>query len=696
MSAAGYRVEDGVAVVQLENPPVNALSLPLRLRLARALEAAQDDAAVNAIVLTGAGRGFCGGGDLNEFDGLAVWHEPTPPALCLRIERSAKPVVAALHGLALGGGLELALACHGRVAQTGTQIGLPEVKLGLVPGAGGTQRLPRLVGLERALDLIVTGRSVTAQAWADSGLFDRVCEGEPLPDALALARQLAAQGRWPRTGERDVGMENAEAFLAFARATAAARQPSQPAPVAGVDCLVRSVTLPLDQGLEYELDTFHRLRGGAESAALRHAFAAERQAREVAGLAPGTRPRAIERVAVVGGGTMGTGIALSLAQAGLPVTVIERTPEAAAQALQAVRHHIESAREKGRLTSAQASEQIVRVAAAADYAPVRQAQLVIEAVFEDLAVKQSVFEQLDALALPGTLLATNTSMLDVDRIAAFTGRAQDVLGLHFFSPAHVMPLLEVVRGAKTAPEVLASAMALAQRLGKTAVVSGVCEGFIGNRMLQPYLTQAGLLLDEGALPQQVDQAIERWGFAMGPFRMSDMAGNDLGAKIRAQRMARHPGLVESGCFDAIVALGRHGQKAGRGWYDYLPGQRKPMPSDEVAAVVQAQSARLGLARRRIADEEIVERLLLALVNEGARILEEGIAQRASDLDVVYLAGYGFPRWRGGPMFAAARRGWGDVLAALQRQGRHGPAYQRRHEFWRPAAAIERWARGGAA
>ncbi len=692
-----YQVDDGVAVITLDHPPVNALALALRRGLADAIHAALQNTAVRAIVITGAGRGFSGGGDITEFDLPALHQEPVPGSLHTLVEGSPKPVVAALHGTALGGGLELALACHARVAQAQTLVGLPEVHLGLVPGAGGTQRLPRLVGLELALNLIVQGRTQAAGTLRDSGLFDEVTDDAPLPAALALARRLAlqspAEAALRRTGARAVGMDNAQAYLAFARQTVKARSAGRPAPMACVDCVEHAVTSPFEQGLAYERDSFDRLRGTPDFFGLRHAFLAERRAADVEGLPADCKPRAVERSVVIGGGTMGTGIALSMANAGLPVTLVERDPAALERALASVQRYHDAALKKGRITAQQAEQRNALVRGSLNLEPAREAELVIEAVFEDLAVKRQIFEQLDLVAKPGAVLATNTSMLDVNRIAAFTRRPQDVLGLHFFSPANVMKLLEVVRGERTAPDALATAMALARRLGKTAVVSGVCEGFIGNRMFQPYLMQAGLLLDEGALPQQVDRAIEAWGMAMGPFRVCDLAGIDLGEKIREQRQALNPGLVYSRTAQALVQLGRHGQKVGRGWYDHLPGQRAPVPSAEVNEAIVAESRRLGLQRRAISDEEIVDRLLLALVNEGAKILEEGIAQRASDLDVVYTAGYGFPRWRGGPMFAAERRGPADVLATLQRFAQ-GPAYQRSAEFWQPAPLLNQLAECG--
>lgn len=697
VATPNYHLEDSVAVITLDNPPVNSLALTLRLRLDCVVREALQDPKVQAIVLIGAGRGFCAGGDIAEFDLPAISQAPSLMTLFSLIENSPKPVVAALHGMALGGGLELALACHARVAQKQTQIGLPEVHLGLVPGAGGTQRLPRLVRPEAALNLIVQGRTYPAHTLSESALFDQITDEPPLAAALTLAHELAALiadgGALRRTGELTVQMPNAQAFFAFARATVKAQSRGLPAPLACVDCVEFAATQPFQVGLEREFETFWRLRNTPESSGLRHAFLAERKASEINDFPTHIKPRTVERAVVIGSGLMGSGIAMSLADADLPVTLIEREQAALDRGLVTVRQHYEAMLKKGRLTLQQVEKRIALIQGAVGYDAVRDADLVIEAVFEDLDVKRQVFEKIADLTRAGTVLATNTSMLDVNRIAAFTQRPQDVLGLHFFSPAHVMKLLEVVRGEHTAPDVLATAMSLARRIGKTAVVSGVCEGFIGNRMLQPYLMQAELLLDEGAFPQQVDQAIERWGMAMGPFRVSDMAGNNLGAKIREQRLAENPHLVYSRIFDTVVAMGRDGQKVGRGWYDYVPGQRAPLPSQEVKAAIVAESQRLGLQRRVISDDEIVDRLVLALANEGAKILEEGIAQRASDIDVVYIAGYGYPRWRGGPMFTADQRGLGDVLAAMRRFA-NGPDYQRCADFWQPAALLCRLAESG--
>lgn len=716
----------GVATLTLSAAPLNTLGLALRVALADALDTLAADPAVRAVILTGAGRAFCGGGEIHEFGTPAMTWQPTPPQLCDRLEGFAKPIVAALHGSALGGGLELALACHGRVALADAQVGLPEIHLGLLPGAGGTQRLPRLIGVPEALNLMLQGKVQAAAKLAQSGLFDAVIHTEArapsgtqagadaaalgtdasaeaqaalLAAAHALALKLAdaqaAGQKLPRTGERRATLDNAAGFFAAARAPAQARQPGQPAPLKLIDAVEAACTQPLKKGLAVEAAGFLHLVHGEHSAGLRHAFFAEKAAARGAHSAGAAAPvpRRIEQAAVVGGGTMGSGIAICLVSAGLPVVLLEQTPEALARGLATVRKHFEGAAAKGRMSLDAAEQHINRVRGTLADADLAQADLLIEAVFEDLGVKESVFRRLDAVAKPGALLASNTSTLDLDAIARFTRRPADVLGLHFFSPAQVMPLLEVVQGGATSPEVLATAMALAKRIGKVGVVSRVCDGFIGNRMIEPYLRQAGFLLDEGALPAQVDAAMERWGMAMGPFRMQDLAGHDVGAFIRERRLRDHPALTFSRTADAVFKLGRLGQKNGLGWYDHLPGEKRPRPSTEVNALIEAESAALGLARRQISDEEVQERLLLALINEGAKLLEEGIARRASDIDVVYLHGYGFARWRGGPMFQADQIGLPGVLQAMRRHAR-GPAYQKAAQFWAPAPLLVRLAAEG--
>jgi 3-hydroxyacyl-CoA dehydrogenase len=694
VSVSKYEISEGVAVVILEHPPVNVLSLADRLRLDAALRSASEDEAVNAIVLTGAGRAFSAGADITELDLPSTAQEPSPKALFARIESSTKPIVAVLHGMALGGGLELAMACHARVADAKTVVGLPEITLGLLPGAGGTQRLPRLVGLELAMDMMLKGDTRPAHSLRDSGLFDSVVDKDVLPTAIALARDLIGRVRagdsLRRTSQLSARWPNALALLAFAGAAGKAKPDELPARQAVLECLEAAATLSFDEGLAREAQCFSRLRHSLNFEGLRHAFLAERRAAKGAGLSAGVVPRAITRAVVIGGGTMGTGIAMCLADAAIDVTVVERDQAAADRALATLRDRYDASLKKGRLTPEECAQRIGRCMGAVGLDAVANADLVIEAVFENLQIKIDLFKQLDERARPGALLATNTSMLDVNRIASATRRPEDVLGLHFFSPANIMRLLEVVRAERTSPEALATAMDLARRIRKTAVVAGVCEGFIGNRMFEPYLMQAGLLLDEGALPQQVDRAIEQWGMAMGPFRVCDLAGHDVGAAIRRDRLARNPSLVYSRTFDAIESLGRLGQKTGHGWYDYTPGQREPQANEEVTRTIIAESLRLGLKRRVISDDEIVDRLMLAMVNEGAKILDAHVAQCASDIDVVYVTGYGFPRWRGGPMFYADQRGLRDVLASIRRLQR-GPDYQNRAAVWQPAALLERLA-----
>lgn len=690
--SADYQVHGCVAVITLNNPPVNGLGLATRTAAVEGLERAEADPAVRAIVLTGAGKAFSGGADIREFNSPRALTEPTLHTLIRVADHAAKPVVAAIHSVCMGGGLELALGCNYRVALAGARIALPEVKLGLLPGAGGTQRLPRVLGLEKALDMIVTGAPVAAEDLAGTPLFDEVFAAgtDLLPAALAFAERIADLRPLPRVRERAVGHPDAAGFLAAARARVDAAAGPFPAPRECVEAVAAAVTAPtFEEGARFERERFMYLTTTVESQALRHAFFAERAAGKVPDLPADTPVRPIARVAVVGAGTMGTGIAMSFANAGIPVTVLEMKQEALDKGLAAIRATWDGALAKGRLSAEERDRRLARVTGTLSYDALGTADLVVEAVFEDMGVKELVWRELDQVARPGAILATNTSTLDVNAIAGFTGRAQDVLGLHFFSPAHVMKLLEIVRGARTAPDVLATALALARTLNKTGVVSGVCDGFIGNRMLEPYLRQAIGLLEEGALPEQVDRAIEAFGFAMGPFRMSDLAGNDIGWQIRKRRALEQPGSARSTLADLLCEQGRFGQKTGAGWYDYAPGERRALPSAVVNAMIERHAADLGLARRPIGDREIVQRLVYALVNEGARILDEGIAQRASDIDMVYLSGYGFPLHRGGPMFYADTVGLPAVLAAIEEfaRGRQGG-------MWQPAPLLVRLAREG--
>jgi 3-hydroxyacyl-CoA dehydrogenase len=682
--SADYEVRGKVAVITLNNPPVNGLGLATRSAAVDAIQRAEADDAVTAIVLTGAGKAFSGGADIREFNSPKALTEPTLHTLIRTVEGCSKPVVAAIHSVAMGGGLELALGCNYRVAIPGAQIALPEVKLGLLPGAGGTQRMPRMVGLEQALNMIVTGTPVPSEKLAGTALFDEIFPpGTDLLDAaLAFADKVADIRPLPRVRDRAVEHPDLDAFLQTARARVKAAAGHFPAPIACMEAVAAAATMPFEDGLVFERDRFLQLKETTESKALRHAFFAERAASKVPDVPPDTPTRNIAKAAVIGAGTMGAGIAMNFANAGIPVTILEVQQDALDKGLATIRKNYENTLRKGKLTEDKLTQRMGLISGTVSYDAIADADIVIEAVFEDMVVKSAVFRQLDQVMKPGAILATNTSTLDVNKIAAATSRPQDVIGLHFFSPANVMKLLEIVRGEKTAKDVLATALALSRKLKKTGVVAGVCDGFIGNRMLEQYLRQAGFLLDEGCTPEQVDKAIEGFGFAMGPFRMSDLAGNDVGWYIRKRRAIETPHLVYSKTADLLCEQGRFGQKTGAGWYDYKPGDRTAYPSQQVNDMIAEHSRELGIERRKVCDDEIIERLVYALVNEGARILEEGIALRASDIDMAYLAGYGFPLHRGGPMFYADTVGLPNVLAAIEKyaRGRHGDA-------WTPATLL---------
>jgi 3-hydroxyacyl-CoA dehydrogenase len=671
--SADYQVHDNVAVITLNNPPVNGMGLATRTAAVAALRRAQDDGAVVAIVLTGAGKAFSGGADIKEFNAPSALAEPSLFTLIATAEGATKPVVAAIHSVCMGGGLELALGCHYRVALPGAQIALPEVKLGLLPGAGGTQRLPRVLGLEMALNMIVSGAPVLSEQLASTTLFDEVFPAgtELVPAAVAFAQAIAGVRPLPKVREMTVDFPDHAAFLQAARTRVQAAAGPFPAPLECVETVAASVTMPFDEGIKFERQRFMHLMQTTESKALRHAFFAERLASKIPDVPADTPTRTIATAAVIGAGTMGGGIAMNFANAGIPVILLETKQEALDKGLATIRKNYENTMKKGKLTPEKFAQRVGLITGTLDYAAIAGADIVVEAVFEDLAVKETVFRQLDAVMQPGAILASNTSTLDVDKIAAFTRRPQDVIGTHFFSPANVMKLLEIVRGKATAKDVLATTLALSKKLRKTGVVAGVCDGFIGNRMIEQYVRQAGFLLDEGALPAQVDRAAEQFGFAMGPFRMGDLAGNDIGWYIRKRRAIESPGMLYSKTADLLCEQGRFGQKTGAGWYDYKPGDRAAYPSQLVDDMVLAHSAALGVARRTISDTEIVERLVYSLVNEGAQILAEGIAMRASDIDMVYLTGYGFPLYRGGPMFYADTVGLPNVLAAIEHYAR-GP------------------------
>jgi len=673
---AEYQVHGDIAVITLNNPPVNGLGHATRSAVVDGLQKAQADAAVRAIVITGAGKAFSGGADIREFNSPKALAEPSLHTTIAACENSGKPVIAAIHAVCMGGGLELALGCHYRVAAPGAQIALPEVKLGLLPGAGGTQRLPRVVGLETALQMIVGGDPVPSDKLAATALFDEIVQGDLLNGALDFARRVADARPLPLVRDRRVDHADPSPVLAAARERTAREAKGFPAPLRCIDAIEAAVHRPVDEGLAYERSLFLELVQTVESKALRHAFFGERAAAKIPDIPDDTPVREIRTAAVVGAGTMGGGIAMNFANAGIPVTVLETSQDALDRGLATVRRNYENSMKKGKLTPEKCAQRTGLIRGTLAHEDIADADIVIEAVFEDMAVKEAVFRKLDGVMKPGAILATNTSTLDVDRIASFTQRPQDVIGTHFFSPANVMKLLEIVRGAKTGKDVLATVMALSKKMKKTGVVSGVCDGFIGNRMIEQYSRQAGFLLEEGCTPQQVDRAIEAFGFAMGPFRMSDLAGNDISWYIRKRRYVENPEITYSKTADILCEMGRYGQKTGAGWYDYRPGDRTAHPSPLVDEMIVKHSADIGVARRQVSDEEIVERLVYSLVNEGARILEEGIALRASDIDMVYLTGYGFPLYRGGPMFYADTVGLANVVAAMERYaaGRHGDAW----------------------
>jgi 3-hydroxyacyl-CoA dehydrogenase len=666
MTKLRFEARDGIAVLALDNPPVNSLGHELREALMAGLERANADSGIEAIVLIGSAAGFSGGADIREFGTPKAAAYPNLRTVISEIECSTKPVIAAIGGVCMGGGLELALACHYRVGAPGARIALPEVKLGLLPGAGGTQRLPRLLGVEPALNIIVSGATIASEKLRDTPLFDAFGDGDLLTLALTFARRVVTEGRG-HTRVRDLTLDvpNAEAFLQFARNTVKAAAGPYPAPLACVEAVAAAVEKPFDAGLKRERELFTALMLSPESAALRHVFQAERAAAHILDVPDDTPVRRIAKVGVIGAGTMGGGITMSLINAGLPVVLLESTQDALDRGLANIRRNYQGALRKGTLDEAGLAQRLALITPTLDYALLRDVDLCIEAVFESMEVKRQVFETLDGVVPQGAILASNTSALNLDDVANVTRRPEDVIGLHFFSPANVMRLLEVVRGAKTAKDVLATAMRLAKTMGKIAVVSGVCDGFIGNRMLARYAAAAHDLIMAGALPQQVDAALQEFGMAMGPFRVGDLAGLDIGWALRKRRAAEFPDRDFSNVADDLCQAGRFGQKTGAGWYRYEPGSRNPISDPKVTAIIEQYRRQRGITPRHVGAQEIVGRCIDALVNEGARIIEDGIAQRSSDIDLVYINGYGFPAYRGGPMFYADSVGLHDVVRTLK-------------------------------
>ncbi|CAN7273713.1 3-hydroxyacyl-CoA dehydrogenase NAD-binding domain-containing protein [Polaromonas sp. LjRoot131] len=691
-----YEVHGSVAVITLSNPPVNGLGHATRLSLTDNLQKANADTAVKAIVLTGAGKAFSGGADIKEFGTPKALSEPNLLSVIRAVENSAKPVVAAIHSVCMGGGLELAMGCHYRIAAPGTNIALPEVKLGLLPGAGGTQRLPRVLGVEPALNMIVSGEPVKSELLAQipgQKLFDKLAASpESLAqEALAFAQSISDTRPLPLVRELRAKHPNGDAYFQFARNMVKGMAKNYPAPLKCVDAVEAATKKKFEDGMAFERELFINLMWTPESRALRHIFMAERAASKIPDVPEDTPKREIKSVAVIGAGTMGGGIAMNFLNAGIPVKILEMKQEALDKGLGIIQKNYEAQVKKGKLKQDKYEQRMGLLSTTLSYDDLKDADLVIEAVFEEMGVKEKVFKELDRVMKPGAILASNTSTLDVNKIADFTKRPQDVVGLHFFSPANVMKLLEVVRGAKTGKDVLATVMAMGKKIKKTAVVSGVCDGFIGNRMIEQYGRQGGFLLDEGCTPEQVDKAIEKFGFAMGPFRMGDLAGNDIGWAIRKRRYTEKPDMKYSKTADLLCEKGRFGQKTGAGWYDYVPGKRDAIPNAEVVKMIEDHRKSLGITPRKISDEEIVQRLVFSLVNEAAHILEEGIASKASDIDMVYIMGYGFPVYRGGPMLYADQLGLFNVVQSMNRFAQN-PLDDAK--FWKPAPLLAKLAAEG--
>ena len=684
---------EAVGVITLDNPPVNAFSLSQRIGVSEALTAGLQDPDIQAFVICGSGRMFSAGADIREFDTGVAGESPTLMDLISLIENSPKPVVCALHGTALGGGCELSLACHSRIAVPGTRIGLPEVTLGIVPGAGGTQRLPRLIGVLPALDAIVSGKPMTAERAHELGLVDGLADDgdDLLKISVSLAHRLSVGPEPPKkTRDRDGHLLEAqnrpELFDEF-RSRISRRARGFEAPFACIDCVEAATTMSFENGLAFEREVFLRCRSSNQSLSQRHAFFAEREARKVSGLGPETSQTDVRHAAVLGCGTMGTGIAMCFANAGIPVIVTESEQGMLDRGMKMIRKNYASTVSKGRMTEEEAEARLALIEPTLEFERVSAADVVIEAVFEEMELKKKIFTRLDGLCKADAILATNTSSLDVNTIAAVTGRPEQVVGTHFFSPANVMRLVEIVRGDHTSHEVLATTLTLSKQLGKVGVVVGVCDSFAANRMLYPYSRQAQFLIEEGAFPEQVDKVIYDFGFPMGPFALSDLAGIDVGWRVRQHREPSRPKhLRYSEIADRLYEMGRYGQKTRKGWYNYEEGSRIPMPDPEVVDLVVRTSRELEIDRREISDEEILQRCIYPLINEGARILEEGIVQRASDLDIVWLYGFGFPRYRGGPMFYADSVGLRHVYEVMQ-------GFCEIHQDWlEPAPLLERLAR----
>ncbi len=682
-SLASVAIQDGIAVITVNNPPVNTITAAVRSGLNAALDELAGLSGIKAVVLACEGSTFFSGADIGEFAGPP--QEEAYRNLFARFEQLPVPVVAAMFGTVMGGGLEITLACHYRVAAPGTRFGLPEVTLGIIPGAGGTQRMPRLIGVEKTLEFIIGARPVDAATATEWGFLDAVIEGDLRQGAIAYAQQLVASGKGPRrTGERSVDPATcSDAIIERLTAQAAKQYPNRVAPLTAIKAVRAALTLPFQRGLVYETELVNQAKLTVESRGAVHAFFAERETRKIPGLPADLKARSIKKAGVIGAGTMGGGIAICFANAGLPVTVIDATQEGLDRGLANVGRTYESMVKRGRLTAAEKDQRMGLITGSLDYASLGDADVVIEAVFESMDLKKQIFARLDTVTRPGTVLASNTSTLDINQIATATSRPGDVIGMHFFSPANVMPLLEVVRTDSTSAETIRTVMDLAKPLRKTPVLARVCYGFIGNRMMEGYAREAERIVLEGATPRQVDSALEGWGMAMGILAVFDMAGVDVGTNVHTANADKFPPDPTYYQADfALVEAGRLGQKNGKGYYRYEAGDRTRYDDPEAIAILRARAARLGIEQREHSTQEIVERCLYPLLNEGIRILEEGVAIRAGDVDVVWTAGYGFPRYRGGPMFYADTIGLKTLLdGMLKYQKQFGPMH------WQPAKLL---------
>ncbi|HZS84635.1 MAG TPA: 3-hydroxyacyl-CoA dehydrogenase NAD-binding domain-containing protein [Stellaceae bacterium] len=685
-----YAEHGSIATLTLDNPPVNALSVAVRQGLRDGLRRALAEPTVAAIIVMGKGRNFIAGADIREFG-----RPPQPPRLVeviAEIEASAKPVIAAIDGVALGGGLEVALGCHFRIGTPRAQLGLPEVKIGIIPGAGGVERLPRLIGIEPALKMMVSGDPVRAAKAKELGILDAIVEGDLAAEARAFAERVLAEKRpIRRLGQMPIPGADGDwrQLIEAQRKLASKQNRGQISPQKVIDCVANAITLPFDQAVAETIRVINELIPSEQAKALRYAFFAEREAGKVPDIEAGTAPRPLRGAAVIGAGTMGAGIAMCFADAGIPVRILESSAEALEKGLARIGKLYDEMVQKGRIGAAEREKRLGLIAKAAGYEALGEADIVIEAAFEEMAVKRDVFAKLDAACKRDAVLASNTSYLDINEIAAATRRPESVIGLHFFSPANVMKLLEIVRGKATGKDVVATAQALAKMLGKVGVVCGVCHGFVANRSRGAMTREANFLVDEGALPHEVDRVLYEFGMPMGPFAVADLAGIDVGWRVRRSFDAtRRKDERYSPTADRLYELGRYGQKTGKGWYRYEPGSRTPLPDPEVEAVILKSSKDQGITRRAIGEDEILARCLYAAVNEGAKILEEGVALRASDIDVMWLYGFGFPRWRGGPMYWADTVGLGKVYDGVQR------FHREQGTFWTPAPLLRRLAESG--